>query len=469
MTAFPGERFYDPHLRTGRLEVPSCYYQQPVLRAALAQHDFGTVFRQLRADYDLTQEALGGLVDLPQKRISEVENGKLRLQYLRIIIRVAAALRIPADLLGFETPYDAEAQTREEVSSLLNRRNFVQTVAAITLGFKAFPGLDRLTWLHPEHDDPPIPKHIGMDDVDAIIAATAMFRDADYKHGGGLVRAAAKEHLRNLLLLKDVGCTDQVRASLQLATAEMAMTAAWMSYDVEKHDDARRLWVTALDHAKRSEHPRSADLIVDVHLDMAHQALHQDQHGDALKLVQLADSAAANHDYPISDSTRSYLTANLAWCRASLGDVDACRRALDRAQQSYLDADLSTAPAWASHIVPAEIAAQRGHALFLLARTDRTVAAEAIEHLRSAVIGYGSTYARSSAVNLPGLASCYFYVGDIQAGVQTGLDAVTAISRLSSKRAYTRLTKLSGTTDMFANHPDVAELHACIAKAVAAA
>lgn len=469
MTAFPGERFNDPPLRSGRLEVPSCYYRQPVLRAALAQHDFGTVFRQLRADFDLSQETLGGLVDLPQTRISEVENGKLRLQYLSIIIRVAAALRIPADLLGFETPYDAKAQTREEVSSLLNRRNLVATVAGITLGFKAFPVLDRLTWLHPEHDDPPIPKHIGMNDVAAITAATAMFRDSDYEHGGGLLRAAAKEHLRNLLLLEDVGCTDQVRASLQLATAEMAMTAAWMSYDVENHDDARLLWVTALDHAERSKHPRSADLIVDVHLDMAHQALHEDQYGDALKLVQLADSAAASHDHPISDSTRSYLAANLAWCRASLGDVDACRRALDRAQQGYLDADLSTAPAWASHIVPAEIAAQRGHALFLLSRTDRTLADEAIEHLRTAVTGYGSTFARSSAVNLPGLASCYFYAGDLQTGVQTGLDAVAAISRLSSKRAYTRLTKLSETAYMFASHPDVAELRARIDKAVAAA
>ncbi|MFD9701237.1 helix-turn-helix domain-containing protein [Lentzea sp. NPDC059081] len=465
MTAHPGERFDDRDPLSGRFEVPSWYYHQPVLRKALASHDFGIVFRRLRADFHLTQEALGELVDLPQKRISEVENRKLRLRYLHIIIRITTALRIPAELLGFVA--DANAKSGEEVGWMMDRRNFVHTVVAITLGANTFPGLDRLTWLHPEHDNPAIPQRIGANDVQAITDATAMFRNSDHKHGGGLLRAAAKEHLRHVLRLKDVRCTDQVRASLQLAVAEIAMTAAWMSYDVEEHDDARRLWLFALNQARTVQDPRTADLAVDVYLDMAHQALHLDEYGEALKLVQLARMVADSHDYPISDSTRSYLSTNMAWCRGAQGQADACRREMDSAQQSYLNADLTAAPTWASHLVPAEIAAQRGHALFLLSHTDRANAAEAIEHLHTAVSGYGTTYTRSRALNLPGLATCYFYAGDVQAGVRTGLAAITAISGLSSRRAYTRLTKLSKTAGMFANHPDVAELRAQIAQTVA--
>jgi hypothetical protein len=42
-------------------------------------------------------------------------------------------------------------------------------------------------------------------------------------------------------------CTEQVRAELRLAIAELGAVAGRMSFDVEQHEDARRWWLIGLD------------------------------------------------------------------------------------------------------------------------------------------------------------------------------------------------------------------------------
>lgn len=455
--------------RDGGLEVRDGFYDEPDLRAALASYDLGTVFRFVRLHFGMSQAELAELVELDQPKVCNIENGRIRLEKVGVVARVADRLGIPGRLLGFGPASVGDTPIEEEVS-WLHRRRFFQTAAGVTLGVTSFSWLERLDTLRPRRTERPEPKFIGEEHVRALRKATVVFRESDYEFGGGLLRAAAQEKLCEVLQYEKSTCTDDVRTSLQLATAELAMTTAWMSYDVEDHLGARELWVLALDYARRAEHhPRSADLTVGVLLDTAHQALHRQEPKEALRLVQLANATAGSHEHPISDSTRSYLAANLAWCRASLGHVDACRRALDAAEQAYNDRDLAAAPPWAAHVVPAEVAAQRGHALFLLARTDPAFAEDAIAHLSAAVTGYGEPYARSAAVNLPGLASSQFYVGDVEAALATGHQAVTAISTLSSKRTYARLSQLSDAAKTFAHNADVADLRARIEKVVTAA
>jgi hypothetical protein len=214
----------------------------------------------------------------------------------------------------------------------------------------------------------------------------------------------------------------------------------------------------ALDTARRADHPRSADLTVILLLDLAHQALHLRRPDEALRLVQLAAATATSRKYPVSASSRSYIAATLAWCHASLGDAEPCERALGDAQQCYTNADPATAPPWAAHVIPAEIAAQHGHSFFLLAQKQPQYAPAAIEHLRDAVDSFGPTYARSRAVNLPGLASSYFRIGELGSAVTIGHEAVTEISTLSSKRAYARLRTLTDIAAPFEHDTSVAEL-----------
>lgn len=447
---------------SGGLVVPAIYFCQPQMRAALASYNFGVVFRQLRLDYHLTQLQLADLIGVDQAKVSRIESGT-PLRSIATIARIAAMLGIRPALLGFDEAPDRS--TRELEVNWLDRRDFGRVVMGLVLGASGIPELKHLTDLRPRPTDPVAPNQISMEHVDGHRAVTASLRESDYKLGGGMVRAATKEHLRYVQLLREARCTPAVKAELRLATAELAMTAGWMSYDVEDHSDARHLWMIALHNAKTAEHPRSADLETDVLLDMAHQYLHQDEPKEAHSLVRTALAKADTHSYPISTHTRSYLQTNLAWCHGALGQVDACRRALDQAQQSYLNIDVTTAPPWATHVVPAEIAAQQGHGLFLLsrnqfrqARPHQRFAEQAVEHLRAAVEGYGSGYARSSAVNLPGLASSYFLAGDLDAAVATGSEAITAITKLSSERAYARLRDLCETASAFAHTPEVVDL-----------
>lgn len=461
----------DPCARTARsydrCPVPDGFYDTPSLRSALANYDFGTIFRAVRAQATLTQEELGFLVGLHQPRVSAVERGDHKIRDVAIVARIASALGVPAPLLGFHSS-PAGSVHGEEVG-WVDRRDFFGAVAAITLGAGLHPELERIEALLPVRSDPAPPRRIGASDVEAIQETTEAFRQSDYRHGGGLSRAAAVAQLGYVLKLQDSLCSDQVHAQLLLATADLAMAAAWMTYDVEQHEAARRLWMIALDTARRADHPFAVDLTVILLLDLAHQALHLDRPDEALRLVQLAATTATTRRYPVSASTRSYIAATLAWCHASLGDAEACWRALGDAEQSYADADPTNAPPWAANVTSAEIAAQHGHSYYLLARAEPGHAPKAVEHLRVAVDGFGSAYARSRAVNLPGLAGSYFYVGDVDAAVATGHEAVTEIGTLSSKRAYARLAVLDDAAARFAADSAVADLRERIRRVSATA
>jgi transcriptional regulator with XRE-family HTH domain len=436
--------------------VPDGFFDTPDMQAALAAYDFGSVFRAVRAQGALSQEDLGFLIGIPQSRISAVERGAHRLRDVAVIARIASALGIPGLRLGFRPPHTSTMNEQEV--RWLDRRDFFATVAAITLGVGVHPDLERLEALLPSPTRPALPRQIGLADVDAIAETTAAFRLSDYRHGGGLSRAAAVAQLDYVIQLHDVTCSDRVRAELLLATADLAKVAAWMSYDVEQHEAARRLWMIALDSSRRADHPRSADLTVMLLLNLAHQALHLDRPGEALRLAQLSSATITNQSYPVSASTHSYVETTLAWCHASLGEAEPTQRSLEGARRHFAEADPATAPPWAAHVVPAEAAAQQGHALFLLSKTKPDYAGTAIEQLRVAVDGYDPAYTRSRAVNLPGLSGSYFYVGDLALGIATGHAAVTAITSLSSTRAYARLRTLAEIAAPFSDNTQVAEL-----------
>lgn len=59
---------------------------------------FGTRMRQLRADHDLTQEALAELADLHTNYVSSVERGERNVSLFNII-RIAHALGVQPALL----------------------------------------------------------------------------------------------------------------------------------------------------------------------------------------------------------------------------------------------------------------------------------------------------------------------------------------------------------------------------------
>ncbi|MGH3898226.1 MAG: hypothetical protein ACRDTA_08210 [Pseudonocardiaceae bacterium] len=109
------------------------------------------------------------------------------------------------------------------------------------------------------HADPTGTRHVGVSDVAAIEQATAAFSNQDFATGSGPVRDVAVAQLRSVLPLLDAQMTPEVRPRLYLATARLTTQAGWMSFQVNQHDAARRLWMIALDITRDTDHPLSTD------------------------------------------------------------------------------------------------------------------------------------------------------------------------------------------------------------------
>ncbi len=424
--------------------LPSGFWRQSPQRDHLAKHNFSAVLRVFLAEtrrlgYRLTQEEIGAACGLPQNRISEYLAGSRAVTALEPVRGICVGLEVPPELLGFPPPHAIHAAPSQEEDPLdLSRRGFFATVAALSLGPDPGLDIDRLTRLLPTDPGTDQPRQIGTADIEALQRLTDHLRQDAARRGGGTLRAGAEGQLKHVLTLRDATRSDSLRSLLGLAIADFASVTGWMAYDTEDHDAARRLWLIALASARDTDHPLTADITACVYLDLAHQELHVDRPDDALRMVKLASAAAVGHRHPISASTTSYIETNLAWCHASLGEVQPCLRALGRSREKWTDADRGSAVPWAWFAGDTEISAQHGHALHLLT---------------------GPAFARSSAVNLPGLACTQFRLGDLDTAVRTGHRAVAAIVELSSvRRAAARLRQLDAVTLAHTDNSDVVEL-----------
>jgi hypothetical protein len=339
-----------------------------------------------------------------------------------------------------DSAFGADEEVHERVIDAGALSDIWQTVTAITLGIRPEElDLDRLDRLIPRLDADEPPRQVGAADVDAIERASDALRRCDFAHGGGLARAATIAQLRSVLRLREAAASPAIRVRLDIAAADLAMLTAWCSYDVEQHDQARRLWTVALDLCRHTAQPRAADLAVDILLDMAHQSLHLNRPDEALRLVGLGLVVENDSPSAVSDATRSYLSSVQSWGYAVLGDTTACERALGRGEQHFAAVDPGTALPWAAHVDTAEFTAQQGHAWYLLSATRPDAAARAVPLLTAATSAQGSDYARTRAVNFAGLAGSLARAGDIDAAIGVGRHALKEITRTSSRRAYQRL------------------------------
>ncbi len=428
--------------------------------AALAAYDFAVVFRRVRAATGWSQQTLADLVGLDQARISAIERGAGRLRDVARVAQVATALRIPAVLLGFGDPGTTVGQAGAEARKLVSwvdRRDFVGHVSTVALGVAGLD-LDRLIALLP-HADPTGTRHVGATDVEVIEQATAAFVRQDFATGAGPIRDVAVAQLHSVLPLLGAQMTPEVQPRLYLATARLAIQAGWMSFQVNQHDAARRLWLIALDVARATDHPLGTDLTVYVVYDMALQAVGLGRPKEALRLVYLGHAAAAG-SHPVSAATTSCLASIQAEAYAAQGDAVACDRALGQAIEQFARIDPATRPPWGGFLDEAALAAKHGRAHYELALTGRDphAAARAVPLLRDAVDHYGPGYARLRAGSLTTLVGAHAIAGDTDTAVTLGHQAIDAVTAVSSPRAYDRLRALDTVLQPLHTSTGVAEL-----------
>ncbi|MGH4008637.1 MAG: helix-turn-helix domain-containing protein [Pseudonocardiaceae bacterium] len=452
----------DPCRRVGsdpRRELPAGFYFQDPIVTALAAYDFGLVFRRVRMVTGWSQQTLGELVGLDQTRVSEIERGLRRLRDVALVARVATRLRIPPVLLGFGD-HGTSVDNAQRVVRWMDRRDFVQHVAAAAFGVAGVAGLDidRLTALLP-YADPTGIRHVGASDVAVIEQATAAFIRQDFATGSGPIRDVAVAQLRSVLPLLGAEVAPELRSRLSVATAHLAMQAGWMSFEVNQHEAARRLWMIGLDVARNSGDPRGSDLTGYLLYDMALQAVHLGRPDEALDLVQLGHATAVG-TYPVSATTTCCLVSIQARAHAARGDAAACDRALGQAIEHFSAIDPATALPWGGKVSDIGISDFQGAAHYALALTGRDprAAERAVPLLRHAVEHFGPDYARPRALYLPDLAGSHAITGDVDTAVIVGHQAIDAVTTVSSPRTYDRLRVLNTVLEPLHTSAGVAEL-----------
>ncbi len=463
--------YCDPCQRTGpRLVLPPGFYEQVPLLTALEGLDFGAVFLAIRAHTDWSQQTLGEYLGFEQCRVSAIENGKRPLHDLGTAIRVANRLGLPASRLGFTHGVTVDAGTSTgRKGSWVDRRNFVEHVAGLTL-VSAATGLDidRLIALLP-HTEPTGTRHVGVADVEAIEQATAEFVRQDFAHGSGIARDTAVAHLHATLPLLGAQVSSEVRPQLYLATARLATQAGWMSFDVKQDDAARRLWMIGLNIARAADHPRGSDLTAYLLYDMALQAVRLGRPDEALRLVHLGYNTAAVSSHPVTAATTSCLASIQARARAAQGDVAGCDLALGKAVDYFAAIDPATRPPWGASHDETSLYAYQGAAQYALALAshDPRAATRAVPLLRRAVDGFGAAYTRPRALYLPDLAGAHAIAGDVDTAVSIGHQAIDAVTVLHSPRAHDRLRVLNTALEPLRTSAGVAELRDRLASTAA--
>jgi hypothetical protein len=377
-----------------------------------------------------------------------------------LVAQVTTRLGIPPVLLGLGATVGAAGGAGQKLVSWMDRRDFVQHVATLALSVTgaAVLDIDRLIALLPPTDPTPT-RRIGLADVAAIEQATSAFVRQDDAYGSGMARDAAVAHLHATLPLLKAQISPEVRPRLHLATARLATQAGWMSFDVNQHDAARRLWLIGLDLARSAEDHRSADLSAYLLYDMAIQARYLGRPDEALRLVHLGHATAAG-PYPVSAVTISCLASIQARAHAIQGDAAGCHRALGRAADDFSTIDPVSRPPWGTNLDESLLASFQGaaHYALALANHDPRAAERAVPLLRQAVDGFGPDRARTQALYLPRLAGAHALSGDIDTAITVGHQAIDAVTALHSPRAYDRLQALNTALEPLHTSAGVAEL-----------
>lgn len=241
----------------------------------------------------------------------------------------------------------------------------------------------------------------------------------------------------------------EIKRRLFRAMAQLAETAAIMSWDSGHQALAQRYYMLSLRAAKNGGDPAFA---ANVMAAMARQLLYLGHPQDALELVRLGQDEAAGH---ATASVLSMLHTREAWAYAKLGRLAAFRRATAKAEETLTEAKPGDDPYWIAYYDAAELHGTTGGRLLELAHTDRRFAAETAGQ---AITLRRPGRLRSSALDQIGLAEARLLQGELDEAATLGFDAAVVAEQTPSDRVRVKFVELYQHSSTHANHPAIAGL-----------
>ncbi|WP_405948342.1 XRE family transcriptional regulator [Streptomyces prunicolor] len=417
------------------------------MRAAIAAHDFGTVFRLARVEARISYSKIAAECDMKPERVGLLARGQGSVTTYEKIVRIADALRIPGQLLGL-TPRSWEVPTSTRpvrpVSVLapdvdgddLQRRKFLRASASVGL----VVGLPELA---PRH----VGGRVGSDLPERLRKRTARLRRLDDVLGGGdTYRVYLGEYEATRTLLRDTAYTDETGQALLSVLAEQAQQAGWAAFDGGRYQDATGLYEAS---HKAAVDAGDAELAGNALAFLAYQTVN----GDRQAAIEIAARSCATAGPGAAPGVRALLYERLAWANAVAGLAAETERALEVSQAALAEIDDAPQPDWVAWVDRTELQIMSGRCWTELSRPLR-----AVPTLESALAQYDDAHARDKSLYLSWLADSYLKAGEIEQAASVTSRALDLSAGVASVRPRQRL---SPVLRKLSNHhalPAVAEV-----------
>ncbi|WP_280458855.1 hypothetical protein [Nocardia carnea] len=343
--------------------------------------------------------------------------------------------------------------TRKDLT--LDRRHATQAILGVTVGAGLLETMER--WLF--FDDAPRqvdkPMALGMQEVEQLENVARSFRDWDDQFGGGLRRKAVVGQLAEVNEMLRERQPVRVEKRLWGVLAQLAETAATMSWDSGQQATAQQYYALAARAASHADDPAFCAFAL---AGMARQLLGLDGDAgaaDALELVRIARDRGAGD---LTPTVEAMLYTREAWAMSKLERPSGFRRACEKAKERFADSQTATDPFWVHYFDAAELAGTIGGRLLDMSRRKPVFAGEAAEHIELAVQSRRPDRIRSAALDRLGLAEAHVIQGEVEEACRVGHDALDVVERTRSDRVRVKVGKLYKRTERAKGNLAIAEL-----------
>ncbi len=420
------------------------------MKAAIAAHDFGIVFRIARSEAGISYSKIAAECDIKPERVGSLARGHGSVTTFEKIAKIADALRIPGDMLGL-APRAWESITQPgrppvvSAHTITESRDGEDTVRRRQF-FKASAGAGLAVGL-PEFSKVSSGRRIGGDVPDQLRERTARLRRLDDVLGGGdTYRVYLGEKLATKRLIRDCDYGEETGLALLSVLAEQAQQAGWAAFDGGNHSDARSLYEESYQAATQAGDTA-----------LAGNALaflsYQKVSGDREAGIEIALTACRTAGPDAPPGVRALLHERLAWAYAVAGQVNGTKHALNDAETALHEHDGTPQPDWAAWVDRTELQIMTGRCWTELRRPLR-----AVPVLEDSLAKYEDTHARDKSLYLSWLADSYLSAGEVEQAARTARRSLELSAGVASVRPRQRIAPTLRRLSSYHRLPAVAEV-----------
>ncbi|MFE1556136.1 sporulation protein [Streptomyces sp. NPDC058734] len=301
--------------------------------------------------------------------------------------------------------------------------------------------------------DTPAPRtggrQVGRADLDELWLAAEDARRWDSKFGGGNAMASSVAGVlqeRAAPLLRGT-YSDKIGAELFSATAELARVAAWAAVDMGQHSTAQQHFIQALRLARSAGDVQTGSYV------LATMSLHAYLQGHLAEAIDMAEGAYEQGKHDAAPRVLAFAKLAEARAHGRARDARSAGQALAAAEE--LLASIRPGTRDAEHV---------GYLTHARISTDAVEICRDLGDLESAlrwsrqaeVMPVG-VYTRAVGIRQAVLASAYIQAGELDHGLDLGVQAVEILARVRSTRAHAYVREVAESLRPWQNHKPARE------------